>query len=356
VNAGTAAGVTSAVTPELLTVSDLRVTLLGPGHHPIEPVRGVTLRLARGQRLGIVGESGSGKSLTALALMRLLHPPARLSGEVLLDGEDLLQLSDRAMARVRAKRMSMIYQDPMSSLNPVFTVGKQIVEAIRIAGDVSTGAARARAIDLLGEVGVPEPKRRIDSYPHEFSGGMRQRVMIAMALSTDPDVIIADEPTTALDVTTQARVIDLLSRVVRDRGLAVILITHDLGVAAGFCDEVKVMYAGRFVESAPVDALYAQAVHPYTEALLNAVCRLDADIDRPMIAIGGQPPLPGALPAGCPFHPRCPAAETRCSHDVPVPVALGEAADERFAECHFAVERSLERARTRDAATSGDPA
>jgi peptide/nickel transport system ATP-binding protein len=350
----TAAAATSpnpATTPDLLAVHNLRVALPGPGRSLIEPVRGVSLRLQRGRRLGIVGESGSGKSLTALALMRLLHPPARLGGEVVLDGENLLQLSDRAMARVRAKRMSMVYQDPMSSLNPVFTVGKQIVEAIRIASDVSASVARARAIDLLGEVGVPEPHRRVDSYPHEFSGGMRQRVVIAMALSTDPDVIIADEPTTALDVTTQARVIDLLSRVVRDRGLAVILITHDLGVAAGFCDDVKVMYAGRFVESASVDTLYAQAAHPYTEALLSAVCRLDADVDRPMLAISGQPPLPGALPEGCPFHPRCPAAQTRCAQDAPAAVALDDGADGRFAECHFAADRA--RACAGNAATSG---
>ena len=322
----------------LLEVRDLTVSLPDPDHRRrIEPVRGVSLALRRAQRLGVVGESGSGKSLTALALMRLLHPPAQLRGEVRLDGENLLALSDRDMARVRAQRMSMIYQDPMSSLNPVFTVGRQIVEAIRLGAPVSAAKARTRALDLLGEVGVPEPSRRIDSYPHEFSGGMRQRVMIAMALSSDPEVLIADEPTTALDVTTQARVMDLLSRVVGERGLAVILITHDLGVAAGFCDEIKVMYAGRFVESAPVDGLYAQPVHPYTEALLNAVCRLDADLDRPMNAIGGQPPLPGALPTGCSFHPRCPYAVACCADETPPTVALDGT---RFSECHFAAERA----------------
>ncbi len=285
----------------------------------IEPVRGASLQLERGRRLGIVGESGSGKSLTALAIMRLLHPPARFRGRVLLDGTDLLALSDREMAQVRAQRMGMIYQDPMSSLNPVFTVGAQIIEAIRIASGASAKQARSRAIDALNEVGVPEPSRRVDSYPHEFSGGMRQRVMIAMALSSDPDVLLADEPTTALDVTTQARVLDLLSRIVEERGLAVILITHDLGVAAGFCDEIKVMYAGRFVESAVVDALYAQPVHPYTEALLGAVCRLDADVAQPMTVISGQPPLPDRMPGGCSFHPRCSHAAARCATEEPAP-------------------------------------
>jgi oligopeptide/dipeptide ABC transporter ATP-binding protein len=295
------------------------------------------LQLRRGSRLGVVGESGSGKSLTALALMRLLHPPIELHGEVLLDGQDLLKLSDRAMAAVRAQRISMIYQDPMSSLNPVFTVGKQIIEAVRLGSAVSTAQARRRAVELLGEVGVPEPTRRVDSYPHEFSGGMRQRVMIAMALASEPEVLIADEPTTALDVTTQARVMDLLSRVVAEHGVAVVLITHDLGVAAGFCDEIKVMYAGRFVEGAPVDTLYREPVHPYSEALLGAVCRLDAALDQPMITIGGQPPLPGALPAGCPFHPRCPHAVARCAEEAPPTVAL---APDRFGECHFAAERA----------------
>jgi len=332
-------------TKTLLEVRDLSVSFRA-NRNVIEPVRGVSLDLPRGRRLGIVGESGSGKSLTALALMRLLHSPARLGGQVLLDGEDLLTLSDGQMAKVRARRMSMIYQDPMSSLNPVFTVGKQIIEAIRIASDVSAAQARSAAIEVLGEVGVPEPSRRIDSYPHEFSGGMRQRVMIAMALSGDVDVLIADEPTTALDVTTQARVMDLLSRVVAERGLAVILITHDLGVAAGFCDEIKVMYAGRLVESAPVDSLYQRPVHPYTEALLGAICQLDADIAQPMTTIAGQPPLPGALPRGCSFHPRCPDAVARCTDEAPSTVHLGPA---RFAECHFA----LERAAMSDALTSG---
>jgi len=328
---------TLGTTAPLLAVEQLSVGFPRRHGEAVTPVRGVSFSLDRGQRLGIVGESGSGKSLTALALMRLVHEPVALGGRVLLDGTDLLGLSAREMARVRAQRMSLIYQDPMSALNPVFSVGKQIVEAVRLAHDVPAKAARSRAIALLDDVGVPEPARRIDSYPHEFSGGMRQRVMIAMALASDPDVLIADEPTTALDVTTQARVMDLLSRIVADRHLAVILITHDLGVAAGFCDEVEVMYAGRVVEHAPVDDLYGRPVHPYTEALLGAVCRLDADTARPMPSIGGQPPLPDRLPTGCTFHPRCPCATQRCGGETPVPLAVERG---RFAECLYAHERA----------------
>ena len=327
----------AAAPQPLLAVEQLSVGFPRKGRDSVTPVRGVSFSVDRGRRIGIVGESGSGKSLTALALMRLVHPPVTLGGHVMLDGVDLLQLAEREMARVRAHRMSLIYQDPMSSLNPVFTVGKQIVEAVRLAHKVSAKEARSRAIALLGDVGVPEPARRIDSYPHEFSGGMRQRVMIAMALASDPDLLIADEPTTALDVTTQARVMDLLSRIVAERSLAVILITHDLGVAAGFCDEIEVMYAGRVVERSPVDSVYAQPVHPYTEALLGAVCRLDEDTLLPMPTIGGQPPLPDHLPGGCTFHPRCRYAVQRCTDEVPVLAGVGS---ERQVECHLAGERA----------------
>jgi peptide/nickel transport system ATP-binding protein len=326
---------TAAGTP-LLAVEDLVVEFPRAHETPIRPVRGISLTLRRGERLGLVGESGSGKSLTALALMRLVRPPGVVRGRVRLDGEDLVALSAREMAGVRAQRMSMIYQDPMSSLNPVFTVGRQIAEAVRIAGKGDKAQARRRAIDLLGEVGVPEPARRVDSYPHEFSGGMRQRVMIAMALANDPALLIADEPTTALDVTTQARVVDLMSKIVADRGLAVMLITHDLGIAARFCDRVDVMYAGRIVEDAPVDDLYDRPLHPYSEALLRSVCLLDMDVTKSMTAIDGQPPLPHRLPDGCAFHPRCPYAQDVCRERAPVPVHV----DGRDAECHFARERA----------------
>jgi peptide/nickel transport system ATP-binding protein len=304
----------------------------------IMPVRGATFTLAPRQRLGIVGESGSGKSLTALSLMRLLPVPGRIAaGEVLLRGSDLTRLSEREMARVRGGLMALVYQDPMSSLNPVQTIGRQIVEAIRAHEDVSARVARARSIELLGEVGLPSPERRFDSYPHEFSGGMRQRVMIAMAISAGPEVLIADEPTTALDVTTQARIIDLLGRLVEDHEMAVILITHDLGLAASFCDDVHVMYAGRIVERSPAAPLFASPVHPYTEALLNAICRLDEDVTKPIAAIPGQPPLPQQLPSGCPFHPRCPHAIELCTVEEPEPRAVSET---RTAECHLAAARA----------------
>ena len=307
-------------------------------HGPVTPVRGVSFTLDRRQRLGIVGESGSGKSLTALALMRLLPPPGRIAGgQVLLGGRDLTQLSEREMAAVRGGRIALVYQDPMSSLNPVHTVGRQIVEAIRIHEDVSRRVAHDRAVELLGDVGLPSPARRFESYPHQFSGGMRQRVMIAMAISAGPDVLIADEPTTALDVTTQARIIELLSRLVGERDMAVVLITHDLGLAASFCDDVHVMYAGRVVERSPAEPLFARPVHPYTEALLNAICRLDHDVDKPIAAIPGQPPLPQNLPGGCPFHPRCPHAIARCSAEEPDTHVL---ADGRTAECHLAEARA----------------
>jgi oligopeptide/dipeptide ABC transporter ATP-binding protein len=325
------------VTDTILDVRDL-VVEFPQRREPIIPVRGVSFALERKHRLGIVGESGSGKSLTALALMRLLPRPGRIGGgRVLLDGDDIVGLSERDMARVRGGRIALVYQDPMSSLNPVQTVGRQIIEAIRTHEDLSRAAARARVVELLGEVGLPAPQRRIDSYPHEFSGGMRQRVMIAMAISAGPAVLIADEPTTALDVTTQARIIDLLARLVDEREMAVILITHDLGVAASFCDDVHVMYAGRIVERSPAEPLFAHPVHPYTEALLAAICRLDADVDQPIQAIPGQPPLPQSLPSGCPFHPRCPHAIPRCSEDVPVEQQLEGG---RSAECHLAADRA----------------
>jgi oligopeptide/dipeptide ABC transporter ATP-binding protein len=304
----------------------------------IRPVLDVSFSLGRREKLGLVGESGSGKSLTALSLMRLLPSPGRIAaGSVVLGGRDLTTLSERQMARVRGGRIAMVYQDPMSSLNPVRSIGRQIVEAIRVHEDVSRDVARARAVDLLGDVGIPAPARRFDSYPHQLSGGMRQRVMIAMAISANPDVLIADEPTTALDVTTQARIVDLLGRRVDEREMSVILITHDLALAATICDTIDVMYAGRIVEHSPADRLFASPVHPYTEALLGAICSLDEDVDRPIAAIGGQPPLPQQLPSGCSFHPRCPYALDLCHTEAP---PLCELPDERRARCHLAEQRA----------------
>jgi oligopeptide/dipeptide ABC transporter ATP-binding protein len=322
------------------TVLDVRgLTVEFPiAHGSITPVRGISFTLARRERIGLVGESGSGKSLTALSLMRLLPPPGRIkAGQVLLGRRDLTQVDESEMTSVRGGRIALVYQDPMSSLNPVRSVGSQIVEAIRVHDNVSKSVARTRAVELLGDVGIPAPSRRFDSYPHQFSGGMRQRVMIAMAISAGPDVLIADEPTTALDVTTQARIIDLLDRLVEEHDMGVILITHDLGLAASFCETINVMYAGRIVERSPAAPLFSRAVHPYSEALLGAICRLDYDVEQPIAAIGGQPPLPQQLPPGCAFHPRCPYAVDRCHEEAPVPHELP---DERQAECHFAEERA----------------
>jgi oligopeptide/dipeptide ABC transporter ATP-binding protein len=311
-------------TPQQGPVLDVAGLEVSVGSTPI--VRGVGFALSAGRRLGIVGESGSGKTLTALAIMGLHRHPIRVTGgRVRLGETDLLGLSRRRLDRVRGRRISMIYQDPGSSLNPLMTIGAQIVEAIRLHQNVSRGVARDRAAHLLGEVGIPDPRGRVDAYPHEFSGGMRQRVMIAMALAGEPEVLLCDEPTTALDVTTQARVIDLIDRICHERGLAAVLITHDLGVAAGFCDDIAVMYAGQIVESAPVAALYASPGHPYSQALMSATIDLGADLLTPIPVIPGQPPLPEDLGGGCAFAPRCPLALDRCAEPVeprPVGTAL----------------------------------
>lgn len=291
----------------VLDVIDLKVAFGAS-----EPVRGVSFSLRRGERIGLVGESGSGKSLTALSIMRLAHQ-ARLSGEVLLDGENLLSLSARQMTKVRGGRVGMVYQDPMSSLNPVRTVGHQLVEAIRLHSDASRAAARERAVELLADVGVPRPAERVKQYPHEFSGGMRQRVMIAMAMSASPEVLIADEPTTALDVTTQARIIDLLDRIAEEHGTAVLLITHDLGVAAGFCESINVMREGRIVERAAAEQLYRAPEHPYSKALLGAVVDLTIDVTRPI------PTTNGTGQPRATTQPRPPRAESAQPADVALP-------------------------------------
>ncbi|WP_431792127.1 dipeptide ABC transporter ATP-binding protein [Microbacterium paraoxydans] len=260
----------------VLQVQDLTVS-----YGDVMPVQGITFAVRPGERIGLVGESGSGKSLTALSIMRL-NDGATLGGSIRLRDRELLTLSPREMTRVRGGEIAMVYQDPMSSLNPVRTIGHQLVEAIRLHDRVSAAAARARAVELLTEVGVPLPEERLGQYPHEFSGGMRQRVMIAMAMSSRPAVLIADEPTTALDVTTQSRIIDLLDRLAEDHGTAVVLITHDLGVAAGFCERIHVMRHGRVVEEGPVDRIYAAPEHPYTQALLGAVVDLTVDVQLPI--------------------------------------------------------------------------
>ncbi|WP_433675254.1 ABC transporter ATP-binding protein [Microbacterium gorillae] len=245
------------------------------------PVKGIDLQVAPGEKLGLVGESGSGKSLTALSVMRL-NPGSRLGGEIRFQGRNLLALSEREMAKLRGGEIAMVYQDPMSSLNPVLTIGAQLIEAVRLHDRVSRQAAHARAVELLTDVGVPYPEERMAQYPHEFSGGMRQRVMIAMAMSSRPKLLIADEPTTALDVTTQSRIIDLLDRMAAEYGTAVVLITHDLGIAAGFCERIQVLRHGRTVEIGAVDDVYARPKDPYTQALMGAVVDLTIDVDRPI--------------------------------------------------------------------------
>jgi len=294
-------------------------------------VDGVSFSVRPGRTLGIVGESGCGKSVTALAVMGLVPtPPGRIAGgAVLFQGRDLLGLSSAELRELRGNRIAMIFQEPMTSLNPAFTVGDQIAEAIRRHENVGKREARARAIEMLRRVRIPAPERRIDDYPHRLSGGMRQRVMIAMALACGPELLIADEPTTALDVTIQAQILDLMRELREALGTAIILISHDLGVIAEIADEVVVMYAGKVVERATVGALFADPQHPYTIGLLGALPKLDGD--RPRLAtIAGAVPSPLALPRGCRFHPRCPFADEGCRRAEPT---LGEAAPGHFAAC-----------------------
>src|SRR5256714_4796828 len=272
-------------------------------------VDGVSFYLDRGELLGLVGESGCGKSITALSIMRLVAPPGRIvAGEILFEGRDLLKLSNREMRNVRGNDIAMIFQDPMTSLNPVYTVGEQIAEALRLHRKLSRKAAKAAAVEAMREVAIPDPARRADDYPHQLSGGMRQRVMIAMALACDPKLLIADEPTTALDVTIQAQILELLNELRRTRELGVILITHDLGVVAEVADRVAVMYTGRIVEESPVEELFARPKHPYTEGLLRSVPKLtEAEVVKAerLETIEGTVPSPTQLPPGCHFAPRC---------------------------------------------------
>ena len=280
-------------------------------------VDGVSFYLDRGELLGLVGESGCGKSMTALSIMRLIAPPGKIvDGEILFDGKDLLKISDAEMRQMRGDDIAMIFQDPMTSLNPVFTVGEQIAEALRLHRKMSHKEARAAAIDAMREVAIPDPARRINDYPHQLSGGMRQRVMIAMALACNPKLLIADEPTTALDVTIQAQILELLNDLRKQRELAVLLITHDLGVVAEVADRVAVMYTGRIVEESPVDELFARPKHPYTEGLLRSVPKLTGDdvIKKERLeTIEGVVPRPTDLPPGCHFAPRCPHRMPRCT-------------------------------------------
>ncbi|HEX6763621.1 MAG TPA: ABC transporter ATP-binding protein [Gaiellaceae bacterium] len=288
----------------LLEVKDLK-TYFATGDGVVKAVDGVSFSVEKGQTLGIVGESGSGKSVTCLTIMGL-NPKQRTTstGQALFNGEDLLKASPSRLREIRGNDIAMVFQDPMTSLNPVHTIGAQLVEAVLLHRDVSKAQARRRALELLKQVGIPRAERRLDDYPHQFSGGMRQRVMIAMALINDPDLLIADEPTTALDVTTQAQILALIEKLQSDYDSAVIMITHDLGVIAEIADDVIVMYAAEVVEKAPFDRIFKHPHHPYTWGLMGSLPRLDADLER-LIQIPGQPPSLLRPPPGCRFHPRC---------------------------------------------------
>jgi peptide/nickel transport system ATP-binding protein len=290
----------------LLEVEDLRVHF-ATEDGLVKAVDGISYTVDRGETLGIVGESGSGKSVSSLTVMGLTRSRnARISGTVRFEGRDLLGASDEDLRTVRGNEIAMIFQDPLSSLHPFYKVGNQIVEAIRTHKDVSKAQAYDRAVEMLGLVGIPEPRRRADAYPHEFSGGMRQRAMIAMALANDPKLLIADEPTTALDVTVQAQILELIERLQREFDTAVVVITHDLGVVAEMADEIAVMYAGRIVEHATSDVVFNAPEHPYTWGLLSSIPRMDAPRGDELVPIPGRPPSLIHLPGGCSFHPRCP--------------------------------------------------
>ncbi|HTG85474.1 MAG TPA: ABC transporter ATP-binding protein [Pyrinomonadaceae bacterium] len=309
-------------TAHLLEVKDLQ-TQFPTRSGLVRAVDGVSFYLDRGELLGLVGESGCGKSITALSVMRLIAPPGKIvNGEILFDGKDLLKLSDAEMRQMRGDDIAMIFQDPMTSLNPVFTVGEQIAEALRLHRRLSRRDARRATIEAMREVAIPDPARRVDDYPHQLSGGMRQRVMIAMALACNPKLLIADEPTTALDVTIQAQILELLNELRKQRDLAVLLITHDLGVVAEVADRVAVMYTGRIVEESPVDELFARPKHPYTEGLLRSVPKLTSEHvlkKERLDTIEGTVPRPTDLPAGCHFAPRCPHRMPRCTQeDIPL--------------------------------------
>ena len=314
--------------PPVLEVEGLK-TIFHTQDGTIHAVNGVSLHLRAGELVGVVGESGSGKSVTMMSLMKLLpEPPAEIvSGTVRLEGRDLLRLGPGDLRKVRGAEVGFIFQDPMTSLNPVFNIGFQIMEPLREHLRLNKAAARTRAVELLELVGIPSPKDRLGDYPHQFSGGMRQRVMIAIALACDPKVLIADEPTTALDVTIQAQIIDLVKKLRQELGMGIIWVTHDLGVVAGIADRVMVMYGGLVVEHAPVAELYVRPLHPYTRALLETLPSLDGTRARRLRSIGGQPPHMTAAPTSCPFAARCAHVHDRCHAENPPLVAVSEGHD-----------------------------
>jgi oligopeptide/dipeptide ABC transporter ATP-binding protein len=308
--------------PPLLDVRDLAVRFPAPTG-PIEAVSGVSFTVHAGETLAVVGESGSGKSVSSLAVLGLLGGGRVTAGSIRFRGEDLVGAEPERLRRLRGAEIAMIFQNPMSSLDPLFTVGDQIAEALRIHRPISRRDARRRAVELLTEVGLPDPARRVRSYPHELSGGQQQRVMIAMALACEPALLIADEPTTALDVTVEAQILELLRRMQRDHGTALLFVTHDMGVVAEMADRVLVMYAGKVVEQGAVHDVLRNPRNPYTRALIESIPTPATPRDLPMPAIAGNVPHPSALPGGCRFHPRCPSALARCATDEPPLVDLG---------------------------------
>jgi oligopeptide transport system ATP-binding protein len=302
---------------DLLAVHELRTSFFTRAG-VVKAVDGVSFHVAAGEALGLVGESGCGKSVTALSIMGLVAPPGRvLSGRIEFEGRDLVAMREAERQRIRGDRIAMVFQDPISYLNPVQTIGRQVAEPLRLHRGTGERAGRARAIELLELVGIPNPSSRVDAFPHQFSGGMRQRAMIAMALACEPSLLIADEPTTALDVTIQAQILDLLQRLRRELGMALLLITHDLGVVAGIVDRVNVMYAGRVVETAGVERAFGDPRHPYTEGLMRSIPRIDRPIRGRLEAIPGVPPDLVTSPPGCSFAPRCRYAVDRCASDAP---------------------------------------
>jgi len=326
---------------KLLEVTDLRMHFF-TRDGVVKAVDGVSYDLDRGETLGVVGESGSGKSVSAMTLMRLIPmPPGKIvGGEAMFRGNSLLTMSDRDMRDIRGNEIAMIFQDPMTSLNPVYRIGKQLGEPLRLHKGMNKKQAQERAVELLDLVGIPHASSRVKDYPHQFSGGMRQRVMIAMALANDPDILIADEPTTALDVTIQAQIIELMEELQQRTGAAIIMITHDLGVVADMADRILVMYAGRAVEYGTVDEVFYRPMHPYTWGLMDSLPRHDMTEKGELCPIKGQPPSLIHVPAGCSFHPRCPYAKERCRIEEP-PLRAVEGS--HLAACHFAGDSDFSR-------------
>jgi oligopeptide/dipeptide ABC transporter ATP-binding protein len=323
----------------LLEVKDLR-TYFSTDEGIVRAVDGISFTMSRGERFGVVGESGCGKSVTALSVMRLIEKPAGeiVTGEINFKGKNLLDYTEEEMQEVRGGEIAMIFQDPMTALNPVYTIGNQLLETITLHQKVGKTDAFEIAVQALDDVHIPNPKVRMNDYPHQLSGGMRQRVMIAMGISCNPDLLIADEPTTALDVTTQAQIMDLLAELADERDAAVMLITHDLGVVAGFCHRIQVMYGGRMVERGTGDEIFFDTMHPYTAGLLGSMTRLDTVKEERLYSIPGAPPSLITPPQGCRFRPRCDFAQEVCRTDNPPPRDMG---DDHLVACHFAPDLDL---------------